>query len=441
MTTIKNLSGKIKQIPYIEELQQMENEYNIRIFLVGGTVRDLILDREISDLDIIAFGQDYEKVAEVFANKINATPIKFKDNVRIVKKGFSIDVSKTRGISLEEDLLKRDFTINNLAMSLKGDIFGDLTDILLRKIRAVSEESILDDPLRILRAFRFLSEFDFEITAETFDFIKKYREKLSGVASERVYAELKKTVLGEYFLKAFDYMKELEIFDIIIPELKDLKGKDRGIYHNHDPYEHTFCATRSTYDYGRQIGIEGEKLFLLFVSALLHDIGKGLPEYLETHGKYIGHETKGAKLACEILRRLTFSAKEIKFIKAMIENHTKIRRYAVNNAKDNTLKMFIFDYNELLDYLYVITIGDNSCKPIELNKILGTIDKIKSLRNDIDFEKSKLICGDDLIKLGLKPSENFKKILKDVKFKLSTGNLKGKDDAIKYITSNYKEAL
>ncbi|MBC7196728.1 MAG: hypothetical protein H5U39_05695 [Deferribacterales bacterium] len=125
----------------------------------------------------------------------------------------------------------------------------------------------------------------------------------------------------------------------------------------------------------------------------------------------------------------------------MIENHTKIRIYAVNNAKENTLKMFIFDYNELLDYLYVITIGDNSCKPIELNKILDTIDKIKGLRNDIDFDKSKLIRGEDLIKLGLKPSESFKKILKDVKFKLSTGNLKDKDDAIKYITSNYREAL
>jgi len=441
LTIIKNLSHKIRHLPFIEEFEQMEKEHKIQVFFVGGTVRDMILGREISDLDIIIFGEDYEKIAEIFAKKINATLIKFKDNVRIVKKGFVIDISKTRGVTLEEDLLKRDFTINNLAMDLKGDIFGDLSDIRLKKIRSVSEESILDDPLRILRAFRFLSEFDFEITAETFDFIKKHRGKLSGIANERIYVELKKTVLGEHFLKAFDCMKDLEIFDIIIPELKDLKGKDSGIYHNQDPYEHTFCAAKSTYEYGEKIGIGREKLFLLFVSALLHDIGKGLPKYLETPGKYIGHEAIGAKLACEILKRLSFSTKDIRFIKAVIENHTKIRIYSANNAKDNTLKMFIFDYNELLDYLFVITIGDNSCKPIRLNKILATIDKIKKLKSDIDFEKSKLISGNDLINLGLKPGENFKKILKDVKFKLSTGNLKDRYHAINYIISNYKEAL
>jgi len=441
LTIIENLSHKIKHLPFVEEFEQMEKEHNIQVFFVGGTVRDMILGREISDLDIIIFGEDYEKIAEIFAKRITATIIKFKDNVRIVKKGFVIDVSKTRGVTLEEDLLKRDFTINNLAMDLKGDIFGDLEDIRLKKIRAVSEESILDDPLRILRAFRFLSEFDFEITAETLDFIKKHREKLSGMANERIYVELKKTILGEHFLKAFDYMKDLEIFDIIIPELKDLRGKDKGIYHNQDPYEHTFCAAKSTYEYGKKIGIDREKIFLLFVSAMLHDIGKGLPKYLETHGKYIGHEVIGAKLACEILKRLSFSAKDIKFIKAVIENHTKIRIYAVNNAKDNTLKMFIFDYNELIDYLYVITVGDNSCKPIELNKILATIDKIKKLKSDIDFEKSKLISGTDLINLGFNPGKNFKKILKDVKFKLSTGYLKDRDHAINYIISNYKEAL
>lgn len=438
---LKDISEKIKQIPYIEELKQIENDYKIQIFLVGGTVRDMILGRNISDLDIIVFGVDYEKFAEIFAKKIDATLVKFKDNARIVKKGFTVDISKTRGDTLEADLLKRDFTINNLAMNFKGDIFGDLNDIRLKMIRSVSEESILEDPLRILRAFRFLSELDFEISSETFDFIKRHREKLTSVASERIYTELKKTVLGEHFLKAFDYMKDLEIFDILIPELKDLKGKNMGLYHSHDPYEHTFCAARKSYEIGLECNLEREKLFLIFMGSILHDIGKGLPEYIDTHGKYIGHEAKGAKIAFNILKRLNFSTKEIKFIKTLIENHTKIRIYSVNGASDKTLKMFIFDYNELLKYLFIITIGDNSCKPIKIKEILATIDKIKNLKNSIDFEKTKLISGKNLIELGLKPGENFKKILKDVKFKLSTNYLKDKNDAINYIISNYKEEL
>jgi tRNA nucleotidyltransferase/poly(A) polymerase len=431
----------VTDVPYFSKLLEIEKKRRLKIFLVGGTVRDIILKREIKDLDIVVFGEDYEVFAYKFAEEIKGTPIKFKDNVRVVKDGFVVDISKTRGGSLQEDLQKRDFTINNLAMNLQGEMFGDKSDLSKRIIRAISENNIAEDPLRVLRAFRFASELGFEISDDTFNIIKKHKDKLLSVAFERIYAEIKKTVLGEFFIDVFEVMWAEGIWDVLIPELNTLKGKDKGIYHSHDPYEHTFCAAKNTYKYAKEYGFFEEDLFVIFIAAILHDIGKGAPEYANSGGKYIGHEIKGAGISQNILRRLCFSSKEISLIKKVIELHTSVRIYATSNARKRTLLKFIFDYREILDFLFVISLGDNYCKPSALSKVQDMVSKIKELKSKIDFDKSEIITGKDLIEYGFTPSENFGKILRDIRFRLAIGEIKDKSEAVKYITSNYKGAV
>lgn len=435
-----NLKEKILTLPFFDVICEVEKEADAKIYFVGGTVRDLLLNRNISDLDLVVFEKDYTFVADMLSNKLKATKVLFKDNVRLVKNSFIIDISKPRGLNIFEDLKERDFTINNLATDLQGNLIGDIADLNNGVIRAVCEKSFIDDSLRIIRAFRFLSELDFKISEETIALIEKHKKNLNNVATERIYQELKKTVFGTYFLNSLKYLEELEIFDIIIPELVNLKDLPKGPYHNLDPYRHTFCTVKHTYLEAIKRGFSGENLFILTITALLHDIGKGLGEYRDKNGKYIGHEEKGAKLAGKILKKLNFSNFEIHQIVTLIKKHTSIRIYAVNKAKERTLKKFIFDYYKFLPMLYVITIGDNACKPanLNLNIIKNIISKIEELERKMDFSKISLITGEDLIHLNFTPSSKFREILKDVHFKLVIGELSNKDQALNYIIKNYK---
>jgi tRNA nucleotidyltransferase/poly(A) polymerase len=435
-----NLKEKVLILPFFHDICEVEKETAAKIYFVGGTVRDLLLNRNISDLDLVVFEKDYTYVADVLSKKLKGTKVQFKDNVRIVKNNFIIDVSKPRGLDIFEDLKERDFTINNLALDVNGKLFGDTTDLKEGVIRVISEKSFIDDSLRVFRAFRFYSELNFEISKETIALIDKYKKNLKNVATERIYQELKKTVLGSYFLNALKYLEELEIFDVIIPELSNLKDLPTGTYHNLDPYRHTFCTVKQTYLEAIKRGFSGEALFILTISALLHDIGKGLNEYKDKHGRYIGHEEKGAKLAGKILKRLNFSNFELQQIVTLIKKHTTIRIYAVNRAKEKTLKKFIFDYYKYLPMLYVITLGDNGCKPINYNFTLihDTIKRLEKLKESMNFNNKSIITGRDLIQLGFPPSKKFKDILKDVHFKLVIGELNNKDQALDYIIKNYK---
>lgn len=428
----------MEKIPFINHLRSVEKETGSKIYLVGGTVRDFVLKRESSDVDIVGFGIDYKELAKSVAEKIRCRSVFFKDNVRLVKKGFILDISKPRGKNIEEDLKFRDLTINNLAMSLEGKIIGNDEDIIKKKLRFVSEESVDDDPLRILRVFRFASELGFYIDKSSFDIINSKRNQLNHISSERIYAELKKTVTSDYFLNIYHKMLESGIFDILIPELDNLKGIYPGIYHSKEPYEHTLCVAENIYQESIKEKMDKEAVFILFFTGILHDIAKGCEDYKKTPGKFIDHEEKGASMAVNILRRLNFPNNEINLIKLLIENHTKIRIYATQNAKERTLKKFIYNFHEILNYLFIITIGDNACKPHNLQIIKDTIQKIKTLEKQMDFSKKDLINGNDVISLGYEKGPIIKKILDDVKFRLVNVEISDKNATIKYIVSNYK---
>lgn len=428
----------MEKIPFINHLKSVENETDSKIYLVGGTVRDFILKRKSSDVDIVGFGIDYLDLAKFVASKIHCRLVYFKDNVRIVKNGIVLDISKPRGENIENDLNFRDLTINNLAMSLEGKIIGNDEDIAKKNIRFVSERSADDDPLRILRAFRFASELGFNIDDRSLDIINRKKHQLKEVSSERIYSELKKTVTSEYFLNVYPVMLDLGIFEVIIPELLSLKGVNPGIYHSQEPYEHTFCVAKHIYTQSLKEDMDKESVFILFFTGILHDIAKGCEDYKKTPGKFIGHEEKGASMAVNILKRLNFPNNEVKLIKILIENHTKIRIYATQNAKERTLKKFIYNFQSFLNHLFIITIGDNACKPKNIDVIKKTINTMQILEKQMSFPKKDLIKGEDIIGLGYEKGPVIKEILDDVKFRLVIDEIIDKNSALKYIVANYK---
>ena len=186
-----------KNIPFLDILYSIEKEYNCKIYLVGGCLRDIILNIQLSDIDITACNIDYINLAKILGKKIKAYPVSFKDNMRLMKNNLIIDVSKLRGQNIYDDVLKRDFTINNLACSLDGEIIGDVSDINNKLIKIVTDNSLTDDPLRIIRAFRFASTLSFTIDDYTMQNICKNKELIKTSAKERILEEFRKMFKGE----------------------------------------------------------------------------------------------------------------------------------------------------------------------------------------------------------------------------------------------------
>jgi len=223
----------LKAIPFYQELKKVVESGGFEAYLVGGCVRDLMLERDIHDIDMVCLSHDYKDFAESVRKVLPSVKVEFKDNVRLVRGRFEIDISKPRGDKLDADLLKRDFTVNNLAMNFDGELFGDRSDIDSKIIRHVSDDTFKDDPLRLLRAFRFMGQLGFQIAPETIDKIKSEKWMISVSASERVYAELEKLFMSSNGDKALGAMVESglcsEVFEGVDVGCSDFASATKGI--------------------------------------------------------------------------------------------------------------------------------------------------------------------------------------------------------------------
>jgi tRNA nucleotidyltransferase/poly(A) polymerase len=161
------------------------------VYIVGGAVRDILLGLPLNDIDLTVFGGDYRNYATLLSRRFRTAAIPFKDNIRLPLGKRHIDVSAPRGDSIEADLARRDFTINNLALTLENELLGDPSDIYAKKIVPAHPRALLDDPLRILRAFRFSATLGFELTDEFFTLIPAALTSLPVTAKERVCYELR----------------------------------------------------------------------------------------------------------------------------------------------------------------------------------------------------------------------------------------------------------
>lgn len=373
-----------KTVPFFDEIEKSAKKTESSAYLVGGSVRDMIMQRKLSDVDIVIFGCDYENFAKVLANNIRAAAIPFKDNFRIMKNGVVIDVSKARGENIEQDLLLRDFTINNLATTLDGEIIGDRADIDNKLIRCVYDKSFDDDPLRLLRAFRFRSSFGFSIEENTIKLINEKIALATIPAKERVLEEIKKTFDGFYFKEILNCQQFLELMKVLAPNCSI----------------NTENATRA-----KHFEKETENIFPIFLTLFFQ--GEGVWKFF-----------KDLKLSSKELKIITFllkTEKETDFI--ALDDETERRK---------TAWRFYDQLKTLVVYL--------KCKYPEHNP---TLEELEKSAETLNIEAASAINGDDLKMLGISPSPLFSKILYDAKEKLALCLVDPKD--IKdYIKKEYK---
>ena len=430
------------------------------IYLVGGVVRDFLLGKNTFDKDIIV--KSAEEFASRFANDNDGTFIELDKENKIYRVVLSdkvnyIDV--TEADDIEQDLKRRDFTINSIAVNLKNDEIIDVTggrlDLERGIIRSISEDNLVDDPLRILRGYRFAATLGFEIESETQRQIDKHLDLILEPARERITYEIMKLFDGKYTASVL--LKADKLIEKIYPVFADVKKVPKNTHHHLDLYEHSVetvnqiqllyeTADSVIREHLEKIDFGGfSRLAHLKLASFFHDIGKFSTWTIEgERHRFIKHDDVGSKMAKEILKQNKFSKKQIEYIANMIKNH--IYPSQVVSSENVTEKIYM---------RYIRKMGDNVIDNILLAKadrlsargpaiteaiVKENIDNLdKLLDYYIAIKDSlkplpKLLSGDEIMELkNIPQSPKLGEIITALKNEQLEGNIVSKDDAINFV--------
>lgn len=296
----------------IEGIIRKINEAGGKLYLVGGAVRDEIMKKAVTDEDYCVTGIEKETFEKLFPNAIlrgkkfavydidkrEFALARKEKKLEEGHKGFKIETNKN--ITIEEDLKRRDITINSIAKDLTTgkyiDPFGGINDIKNKKIRMTSE-AFREDPLRVYRVARFAATLEFEVEKETLEQMNLLKKELMSLSRERVFHEFRKALASNKPSIFFDTLKKADVLDVHFQEIYDLIGKIQPEkYHPEgDSYQHTMIVVDTS------CGLT-QKLEVRF-SCLVHDLGKGTTP-LEILPHHYGHEDRGEKLVSELGKRI-----------------------------------------------------------------------------------------------------------------------------------------
>jgi len=436
-------------------------------YIIGGSVRDLLLGRTPTDYDIAVTGNP-EQYAKKLIDKSDGHLVRLgkpgRMIIRVISGDIIFDITSLNGTSIEDNLNQRDFTINAIAYDLYSegiiDSLGGLQDLANKKVRMVSKEIFKKDPVRLIRAYRIGACLNFEIEAKTAKAIKSNTKLLKNIPGERIRVELF-TMLGTS--TSYLYLSQMAISGLltaIFPDLDRLKGCFQSHYHHFDVFEHTMRAYghletilnnpgKILPDTSTKIHqyIDKNKPALIKCAILLHDIGKPLMKTLDSSGNchFYGHARKSADMAQKISQRLRFSNHERQFIDGIIRNHMKpLSLFTAYEKKTLTQKGITRFYKKCGEYtpaLLLTAIADTKAK----QNIINQKNKaFKSFLKKMIFEyfynyqplsnEPPLITGRDLIHVfGLTPSPLFRKILDLVDDAKLTKTIKNRSEALELI--------
>lgn len=431
-------------------------------FIVGGSIRDILAQRIPSDYDFVVLDNPKLFALEI-GERTNGQVITLgKPGLtlyRVMSSQGVFDVSPASGSTILEDLAKRDFTVNAMAVDLHSakliDPFNGRKDLEKKIIRMVSEHSFKDDPIRLLRAFRLGTLFDFNIETKTKNAINKHESLISKSSGERIHAELIKIFETHHSYSYVWQMFESGLLFRIFPEMKALPDCPQNRHHDFNVFDHTLSAYRHMETVLNTLNdfVPDEfksrlrlpyNIGLLKYATLLHDIGK--PDtHTESDGiiHFYGHEFKGAQIAEQICTRLKFSGYEKKYTKFIIKNHLyPLFLFSDINPNTNSnkarTKYFITcgDYSpDIALHAYADFLakkkGDNLPEHEAFKQF--TIDLIHDyFTTYVPVKKEKrVLTGNDLIcEFSMTPSPYFRTILDRVEESRLSGQIHSRNEAL-----------
>ncbi|MFC1876584.1 CCA tRNA nucleotidyltransferase [Thermodesulfobacteriota bacterium] len=437
------------------------------VYIVGGSLRDRLLGRIPTDVDIAVHG-DPEPFARELAAQLNSRVIAMGRQThplfRVVTQNRIFDISPLQGATIEEDLRQRDFTVNALAYETLSekiiDVAHGLQDINDGQIRQVANTCFQADPLRLLRAFRIAAQLGFQIEEQTLKAIRDKAHLISKTAAERVRSELfgilKTPGTHEWLRK----MADTGILFNILPEMKAMKGCLQNRYHAFDVFEHTIRTVHhvealTTQDLKHDpdhrplmASMDAPRQTRLKLAALLHDIGKPLNKQraIGDRVRFTGHASTGARMVADIGDRLRFSRKEIAHAAKMVHYH--LRPLLLFNARQKKtltqrgITRFFMKTHAVTADILLLSLADRRAKQASEQATDAEFELFVTElihRYDVVFRPSletrSLISGHDLIHhLHLIPSPLFKLILARTRELQLGGLITTRKAALKFAT-------
>lgn len=426
-------SNKIlKRISRIAELN------SVKAYVVGGYVRDKLLGLTKSDIDITVIGdgiQFAELIAKDYNTSLTAVYKKF-GTALLVLDDNKIEFASARSESykstsrkpdikfagLEDDLKRRDFTVNTLAVDLTGrnneiiDLFDGQTDLKEKVLRTPldPEKTFSDDPLRMMRACRFASQLGFEIAGDTFHAIKLMKERIrivkgeeTVVSQERITDEFMKILASPKPSIGLKLLFKSGLMEIIFPEVHNLEGVDqRKDFHHKDVFYHTLQVLDN-------ISSKTGNLWLRF-AALMHDIAKPpTKKFVEGTGwTFHGHEDMGARWQKKIFNRLKLPLDKLPYVEKLVRLHLRPIALVDSNVTDSAIRRLIFDAGDDLEDLFTLCRADITSKdPAKVKKYLENFDIVEKKVNEVE-ERDRIrnfqspVRGEEIMKIcNLQPSK------------------------------------
>ncbi|WP_327310840.1 CCA tRNA nucleotidyltransferase [Streptomyces sp. NBC_01243] len=423
------VSELLRVSPVADDLARRFQDAGFSLALVGGSVRDALLGRLGNDLDFTtdARPEAVLKIVRPWADSVWEVGIAF-GTVGAQKDGYQIEVTTYRseaydrtsrkpevsyGDSIEEDLVRRDFTVNAMAVALPQKEFidphGGLEDLAERVLHTpgTPEESFSDDPLRMLRAARFAAQLDFDVAPDVVTAMTEMAGRIEIVSAERVREELNKLLLSTHPRKGLALLVDTGLAQQVLPELPALHLESDEHHRHKDVYEHSLTVLEQAIDLEQN----GPDL-VLRLAALLHDIGKPRTRRFEKDGRvsFHHHEVVGAKMVKKRMTELKYSNDMVKDVSKLVELHLRFHGYGDGEWTDSAVRRYVRDAGPLLERLHKLTRSDcttrNKRKAAALSRTYdGLEERIAQLQEQEELDAIRPdLDGNEIMKtLGVGP--------------------------------------
>ncbi|WP_081900081.1 CCA tRNA nucleotidyltransferase [Allokutzneria albata] len=415
--------------PVADELAERFVAAGHRLFLVGGSVRDLLLGRAGNDLDFTtdARPEQVQRVVAGWADAVWDTGIAF-GTLGVVKDGSTLEITTFRadtydrvsrnpevvfGDTIDGDLLRRDFTVNAMAVELPSHRFVDLhggREALAGKVLdtpAPPNESFADDPLRMLRAARFVAQLGFDVAPRVVEAMRGMAEEINRITAERVQAELSKLLCGTHARRGVELLVDTGLADHVLPEVPAMRLEIDEHHQHKDVYHHSLVVLDQAID----LEEDGPDL-VLRLAALLHDIGKPATRRFESGGgvSFHHHEVVGAKMARKRLRALKYSKEIVEDVAQLVYLHLRFHGYGRGEWTDSAVRRYVTDAGHLLSRLHKLVRADcttrNRRKAGALQRTYdGLEERIARIAAEEDLNRVRPdLDGNEIMRLlGLSP--------------------------------------
>ena len=463
MSNIKELISQYPDAEYVlKRAGKIASENNKQIYVVGGFVRDLFIQKKPVEIDLMIIGDGIE-FAEILAKDLEVKkviPFKQFSTAKIPYKKIYIEVAAARlekydnksrkpkeviYTDLKGDLIRRDFTINSMAVDLLPENYGDLYDPYsgisdLQSKRIITplnpDDTFSEDPLRMLRAAYFASKFEFEIDKKCYDSIIRQKKRISIVSQERITTELCKILSSPIPSIGLIILQETGLMKLIFPEIDEMYGIDQTPeWHHKDIFFHTMQVVDNAAKLTQKMEIR--------FAALVHDIAKPVTRRVDKKKGYTfhGHDAVGEKILNKVIKRMKLSNNLGEFLKKMTLLHLRPIALAKKSVTDSAVRRLMVAAGDNIDDLMILCRADITTKnPNKVNKYMKNFERVDSLMKDVKerdlfSQFQSPVRGKEIMEIcNLKEGKKIGELKKAIEEAILDGKIDNNhDDALNYL--------